>query len=161
MACHLQRIFLTQGSTLHLLHWQADSLPLSHLGSSPLPGRESKIQKHHLDHLFQSYLPSLGQQMSFSPFNLSATGFCDLLSNPVSLWGFPLSLPANHVSNRNPSLSAKQIHFYFLYFFIVIQEATMKLPEQRSVIIFITDYSDCTSCPASGYQILCLPNCSS
>ena len=31
----LQRLFLTQGSNpclLHLLHWQADSLPLSHLG---------------------------------------------------------------------------------------------------------------------------------
>ena len=26
-------IFLTQGLNLHLLHWQADSLPLSHLGS--------------------------------------------------------------------------------------------------------------------------------
>ena len=26
----LQGIFLTQGSNLHLLHWQADSLPLSH-----------------------------------------------------------------------------------------------------------------------------------
>ena len=29
----LQGIFLTQGSKLHLLHWQVDSLPLSHLGS--------------------------------------------------------------------------------------------------------------------------------
>ena len=28
----LQGIFLTQGSTLCLLHWQADSLPLSHQG---------------------------------------------------------------------------------------------------------------------------------
>ena len=27
------RVFLTQGSNLHLLHWQADSLPLSHQGS--------------------------------------------------------------------------------------------------------------------------------
>ena len=26
------RIFLTQGSNPHLLHWQADSLPLTHLG---------------------------------------------------------------------------------------------------------------------------------
>ena len=26
-------IFLTQGANLHLLHWQADSLPLNHLGS--------------------------------------------------------------------------------------------------------------------------------
>ena len=33
--CHflLQWIFLTQGLNLHLLHWQVDSLPLSHLGS--------------------------------------------------------------------------------------------------------------------------------
>jgi len=29
----LQEIFLTQESNLHLLHWQVDSLPLSHLGS--------------------------------------------------------------------------------------------------------------------------------
>ena len=28
-----QEIFLTQGSNLHLLPWQANSLPLSHLGS--------------------------------------------------------------------------------------------------------------------------------
>ena len=39
MGCHflLQGIFLTQGSNpsfLHLLQWQVDSLPLSHLGSS-------------------------------------------------------------------------------------------------------------------------------
>ena len=36
MGCHflLQVIFLTQGLNLHLLHWQADSLPLSYEGSS-------------------------------------------------------------------------------------------------------------------------------
>ena len=38
VGCHflLQGIFLTQGSNLsllHLLHWQAGSLPLCHLGS--------------------------------------------------------------------------------------------------------------------------------
>ena len=34
MGCHflLQGIFLTQGSSLCLLHWQTDSLPLHHLG---------------------------------------------------------------------------------------------------------------------------------
>ena len=32
----LQGIFPTQGSNLCLLHWQADSLPLSHLGSLSL-----------------------------------------------------------------------------------------------------------------------------
>ena len=33
VGCHflLQRIFLTQGSNPHLLHWQVDSLPPSHL----------------------------------------------------------------------------------------------------------------------------------
>ena len=35
VVCHflLQGIFLTQVSALHLLHWQANSLPLSHQGS--------------------------------------------------------------------------------------------------------------------------------
>ena len=35
VVCHflLQGIFPTQGSNLHLLHWQEDSLLLSHLGS--------------------------------------------------------------------------------------------------------------------------------
>ena len=35
VSCHflLQGMFPTQGSNLHLLCWQADSLPLSHLGS--------------------------------------------------------------------------------------------------------------------------------
>ena len=35
VGCHflLQGIFLTQGMKLHLLHWQVDSLPLSHQGS--------------------------------------------------------------------------------------------------------------------------------
>ena len=38
VGCHLffQEIFLTQGSNAHLLHWQADSLPLSHQGSQYL-----------------------------------------------------------------------------------------------------------------------------
>ena len=35
VGCHflLQGTFPTQGSNLHLLHWQMDSLPLRHLGS--------------------------------------------------------------------------------------------------------------------------------
>ena len=51
--CHflLQGIFLTQGSNLHLLHWQADSLPLSHLGSLKrtiyyIMTKRSVLQKH-------------------------------------------------------------------------------------------------------------------
>ena len=35
VGCHflLEGVFQTQGLHLHLLHWQADSLPLLHLGS--------------------------------------------------------------------------------------------------------------------------------
>ena len=35
VGCHFlhEGIYLTQGSNMHLLHWQVDSLPLSHLGS--------------------------------------------------------------------------------------------------------------------------------
>ena len=38
VGCHLllQEIFLTQGSNLRLLHWQVDSFPLSHQGSTIL-----------------------------------------------------------------------------------------------------------------------------
>ena len=40
IGCHffLQGIFLTQGLNPHLLNWQVDSLPLSHLGSPSLSG---------------------------------------------------------------------------------------------------------------------------
>ena len=46
VVCHfiLQGIFLTQGSNLHLLgllHWQASSSPLSHLGS-PIKGKKKE-----------------------------------------------------------------------------------------------------------------------
>ena len=43
----LQGIFLTQGLNprlLHLLHWQADSLPLGHLGSPDLRSMKSHLQ---------------------------------------------------------------------------------------------------------------------
>ena len=38
VVCHflLQEIFLTQGSNLGLLHWQVDSVPLSHQGSQQI-----------------------------------------------------------------------------------------------------------------------------
>ena len=40
----LQGIFLTQGSNKHLLHWQADSLPLSHQ-ESPFVGEKASKSK--------------------------------------------------------------------------------------------------------------------
>ena len=46
VGCHflLQGFFLTQGSNLRLLHWQADSLLLSHEGS-PLAGAAYSLQQ--------------------------------------------------------------------------------------------------------------------
>ena len=46
MGCHLlhQGIFPTQGSNPHLLHWQADSVPLSHLGSSCIVSSCERLQ---------------------------------------------------------------------------------------------------------------------
>ena len=40
-----QGIFMTQGSNLGLLHWQANSLVLSHQGSPVFPIRYYKILK--------------------------------------------------------------------------------------------------------------------
>ena len=49
VCCHffLQGIFLTQRSNWRLLHWQVDSLPLSHLGS-PCPLAEMTTNCLHL-----------------------------------------------------------------------------------------------------------------
>ena len=49
----LQGIFLTQGLNLSLLHWQADSLPLSHLGS-PLPCTEGLLNHKHPNYRYNS-----------------------------------------------------------------------------------------------------------
>ena len=59
VSCHflLQGIFPTQGSNPSLLHWQADSLSLHHLGSLPIPRVWPKVRgkiynnqqgRHHL-----------------------------------------------------------------------------------------------------------------
>ena len=43
--CHFlfQGVFLAQGSNLHLLHWQVDSLPLCHLGSPKLGNTKKTV----------------------------------------------------------------------------------------------------------------------
>ena len=48
VCCHilLQGIFPTQGLNLRLLHWQADSLPLSHQGS---PSKSTDIKCEKID----------------------------------------------------------------------------------------------------------------
>ena len=84
--CHflLQRIFPTQGSNLHLLsllHWQADSLPLHHLGnlahvtqqysSCPFPLASHFQQAFSSStHSFPSHLFHLYLAFSFSHFQV-------------------------------------------------------------------------------------------
>jgi len=50
VGCHflLQRIFLTQGSNLHLPHWQVDSLPSEPPGK-PLGGFHELIHMSHFE----------------------------------------------------------------------------------------------------------------
>jgi len=62
VSCHFlpQGIFPTQGSNLcllGLLHWQVDSLPLSHLGSNGLQ-TSLQIVQFHLPFEFLSQIPS-------------------------------------------------------------------------------------------------------
>ena len=57
----LQGIFPTQGWNLHLLHWQVDSLPLSHQGNSnyhtiALISQASKVKLNILQARFQQYM---------------------------------------------------------------------------------------------------------
>ena len=58
MGCHLllQGIFLTQGSNLHLLHWQAGSLPLSHKENPNMPVVPIEYKEHFLAHILHHTL---------------------------------------------------------------------------------------------------------
>ena len=76
--CHffLQRIFLTQGSNAHLLHllnWQANSLPLHHL-SSPGNSLHSNYLSNYLD--LDLTTPNTGPDQCLS--------FCTTWSKPGS-----------------------------------------------------------------------------
>ena len=61
--CHflLQGMFLTHRLNLcllHLLHWQADSLPPSHLGSPELHGSYKQWHWNQTDYIWNTALPS-------------------------------------------------------------------------------------------------------
>ena len=60
VGCHflLQRIFSTQRSNLHLLHWQADSLSLSH------QGQKTDNSGFHRKDLLLSYITLWGGKQS-------------------------------------------------------------------------------------------------
>ena len=59
VCCHflLQGFFPTQGLNLHPLHWQVDSLPLSHLGSPQAFGIITKNSAQHSHKDFLTFFP--------------------------------------------------------------------------------------------------------
>ena len=83
MACHflLQWIFLTQGWNLHLLHWQVDSLPLSHQGSS--------------ENMMQNY--------SSVKAVLQKPKQKRVIWNPWVMWGLPFLYHRPESKSRTPS----------------------------------------------------------
>ena len=82
MGCHflLQGIFLIQESNPHLLHWQADSLPLSHLLANRQPGKSSIVCFKLLRSLFS--LCSLILPVHF-PHLPSHCYYCVAVSKPL------------------------------------------------------------------------------
>ena len=74
VGCHffLQGIFLTQGWNWHLLHWQGNSLPLSHLGNN-IMGNNIMLLIHSV--MFDSLQPH-GLQHTRPPCPLPSPGVC-------------------------------------------------------------------------------------
>ena len=67
----LQGIFLDQGSNFCLLHWQADSLPLSHQGSPP----------------FKKKKKALGCYVTVKPGGVGSPAEAGVFASPRSVWG--------------------------------------------------------------------------
>ena len=69
VGCHflIQGIFPTQGLNLHLLHWQADSLPLSHQGITPGNGNATLIPGDKLQVTSSVYSSDLSPGSGLSP----------------------------------------------------------------------------------------------
>ena len=107
MSCHalLQEIFLTQGSNphlLHLLHWQAGSLPVGHLGS---PTNLNVIKKYFKEpSKLSKYLSSVAQKGQTGQADgqvgrgHTPTPFPGLPVNKQGIWRFW----AFHLSGSNP-----------------------------------------------------------
>ena len=104
MGCHflLQGIFPTQGSNPHLLHWQADSLPLNHLGNhihSLGTWKSSVIQ-------FSSVQSLSHVQLIATPWT-AAHQACLSITNSQSLLkltSIELVMPSNHLIHCHPLL---------------------------------------------------------
>ena len=60
----LQGIFQTQGSNPHHLHWQADSLPLSHVGKFQAVKKNIQLNKFQRSYWLYSVIHELGSILS-------------------------------------------------------------------------------------------------
>ena len=120
MHCHflVQGIFPTQGSNLHLLHWQADSLPLSH-GGSPVPGI---LQRYTLISTIYLYIPiplpleEAYQHTQAECFYLETSGFSrQLLCKSKPLIFLKNSLHTTLVACSQFNLTMRAIFLPLLY----------------------------------------------
>ena len=99
-------VFPTQGLNLYLLHWQADSLPLSHLRSPSLDFVVVIIQS-------SSYLQLHGVQHTRPPCPSPSPGVCpgscpshlwchpNISTSDISFSFCPQSFPASEMSNES------------------------------------------------------------
>ena len=104
--CHffLQGIFSTQGSNPHFLRWQADSLPLSHLGSPHtfLPPPKCQVTLIHPHVSIAVLLPLAISSLQIQSRLLSTANAC-------------LPLPQAHVKTLSHRVHDLSIgHGYFL-----------------------------------------------
>ena len=101
--CHflLQRIFPNQGSNLCLLHWQADSLPLSHQGNCILQYAKSlQLCPTLCDPMNHSTpgLPVHHQLPEFTQTHVHRVGDAIQPSHPLSSPSPPAPNPSQHQS---------------------------------------------------------------
>ena len=105
VGCHflLQGIFPTQGLNLCLLHWQADSLPLSHQGSPDLTFCQHKLQIiFYVLHTFSSQLQWL--DIAISVVEL-LKNFLGIYQTSVSIQGELISTSHNVVQREIKALT--------------------------------------------------------
>ena len=112
VGCHslLQGIFLTRGSNPCLLHWQADSLPLSHLGNLKFtwePPDRSNISLLNLKGVSASCCFS----ENFLPFSTPGPSPHVIREHPGSLPALPVTLKGAAALTKVAALRApKSVH---------------------------------------------------
>ena len=106
VSCHFQgiwEIFPTQGLNLCLLHWQADSLPLSHQGSPDLTFCQHKLQIiFYVLHTFSSQLQWLDIAISIVEL---LKNFWGIYQTSISIQGELISTSHNVVQREIKALT--------------------------------------------------------